>query len=29
MEYEGVTQKVLLLLDSILQNTKQRQHARL
>jgi hypothetical protein len=28
-EYESVTQKVLLLLESILQNPKQLQHARL
>jgi hypothetical protein len=29
MEYECVTQKVLLLIESILQNAKQLQHARL
>jgi hypothetical protein len=29
MEYEIVTQKVLLHLESILQNAKQLQHARL
>jgi hypothetical protein len=29
MEYEGVTQKVSLPLESILQNAKQLQHARL
>jgi hypothetical protein len=28
-EYETVTQKVLLLIESILQNAKQLQHARL
>jgi hypothetical protein len=26
MQYEGVTQNVLLLIDSVLQNAKQRQH---
>jgi hypothetical protein len=29
MEYENVTQKVLLLLESLLQNAKQLQNARL
>jgi hypothetical protein len=29
MEYEGVTQRVLISLESILQNAKQLQHARL
>jgi hypothetical protein len=29
MEYESVTQKVLIPLESILQNAKQLQHARL
>jgi hypothetical protein len=28
-EYESVTQKVLLLIESILQNAQQPQHARL
>jgi hypothetical protein len=28
-EYESITQKVLLLIESILQNAKQLQHARL
>jgi hypothetical protein len=29
MEYENITQKVLLLIESILENAKQLQHARL
>jgi hypothetical protein len=29
MEYENVTRKVLLLIESMLQNAKQLQHARL
>jgi hypothetical protein len=29
MEYESVTQKVLLLIESILQNAKELQHASL
>jgi hypothetical protein len=29
MEYESVTQKVLLFLEPMLQNAKQLQHARL
>jgi hypothetical protein len=28
-EYENVTQKVLLVIDSVLQNAKQLQHAHL
>jgi hypothetical protein len=28
-EYESVTQKVLLFVESILQNVKERQHTRL
>jgi hypothetical protein len=28
-EYENVTQKVLLFIESVLQNAKQLQHARL